>query len=111
MKRKRDVSTGEIKRYKTRLNLDGSRVEYRVDCQLAYAPVAEWQTIRMTMILAIVNDWRKVLIDYVLAFPQAAIEKEMHMRMPKGLKIVDDEKEYMLKVKRNIYGQKQAGRV
>ena len=111
MKRKRDVSTGEIKRYKARLNLDGSRMEYGVDYQLTYAPVAKWHTIRLAMVLAILHDWRTVQIDYVLAFPQAPIEKEMYMKLPKGLKLVNDEKDYVLKVKRNVYGQKQAGRV
>ena len=105
------MSTGEIKRYKARLNLDGSRMVQGVDYQLTYAPVAKWQTIRLTMILAIVHNWRTVQIDYVLAFPQAPIEKEMFMQMPKGLKLTNDENEHVLKVKRNVYGQKQAGRV
>ena len=69
LKRKRDVSTGEIKRYKARLNLDGSRMEQGVDYQLTYAPVAKWQTIRLCMILSIINGWQTVQIDYVLAFP------------------------------------------
>ena len=63
------------------------------------------------MVLAILHDWRTVQIDYVLAFPQAPIEKEMFMKLPKGLKLVNDEKHYVLKVKRNVYGQQQAGRV
>ena len=63
------------------------------------------------MILSIINGWQTVQIDYVLAFPQAPIEKEMYMRMPKGLKQTKSHDEFVLKVKRNVYGQKQAGRV
>ena len=63
------------------------------------------------MILAIINKWWTVQIDYILAFPQAPIEKEMYMRMPKGLKQTKGQNEYVLKVKRNVYGQKQTGRV
>ena len=57
LKRKRNMSTGEIKRYKARLNLDGSRMEQGVDYNLTYAPIAKWQTIRLCMILSIINGW------------------------------------------------------
>ena len=51
-------------------------------------------------------------IDYVLAYPQASIEKEIYMRIPKRFKVVDaGTKYYVLNFHRNIYKQKQAGRV
>ena len=39
MRRKREVSTGRIKNYKARLNLDGSRMKRGIDYELTYAPV------------------------------------------------------------------------
>ena len=39
MRRKRDVSTGEIKKYKTSMNLDGSRMKKGIDYYLTYAPI------------------------------------------------------------------------
>ncbi len=112
MRRKREVSTGKIKKYKARLNLDGSRMKKGIDYQLTYAHVVRWSSIRLTVLLSILNKWKKIKIDYVHAYPQAPIEKEMYMKIPAGVDIIEGEKtDFVLKMLRNIYGQKQAGRV
>jgi hypothetical protein len=51
-----------------------------------------------------------ITVDYVLAFPQAPVERDCYMRIPKGI-VVNAPGEWVLRVKRNKYGQKQAGRV
>jgi len=62
--------------------------------------------------LALVNNWHTQQIDYVLAYPQAPIEREIYMKIPRGMEIGGkDKNDYVLKLHRNIYGQKQAGRV
>jgi len=63
MRRKREVSTGKIKKYKARLNLDGSRMQKGIDYQLTYAPVVRWSSIRLTMLLSILNGWKIVQLD------------------------------------------------
>jgi len=47
---------------------------------------------------------------YVLAFPQAPVDRECYMQLPKGIKI-DRPGKWALRVHKNICGQKQAGRV
>ena len=112
MRRKRDVSTGEIKKYKARLNLDGSKMIKHKHYELTYAPVVKWYSIRLVLALTLVNGWYTQQIDYVLAYPQAPIEREIYMKIPRGMEIEGKNKEdYVLKLHRNIYGQKQAGRV
>jgi len=72
----------------------------------------KWYSIRMMLALALVNNWHTQQIDYVLAYPQAPIEREIFMKIPRGMEIGGRNKEdYVLKLHRNIYGQKQAGRV
>ena len=44
----------------------------------------------------------------MLAFPQAPVEKEIYMEVPKGFEVEGD---CVLRLNRNVYGQKQAGRV
>jgi Reverse transcriptase (RNA-dependent DNA polymerase) len=46
-------------------------------------------------------------------YPQAPVERDMYMEVPKGFNITDGDPEgdYVLQVHQNIYGQKQAGRV
>ena len=112
MKRKRDIKTRKIKKYKARLNINGSRMLKGVHYDETYAPVASWNSIRILLILVAAFGWHTQQIDYVLAFPQAPVEKEIYMKIPKGFELnYGSPNEYVLKLKRNIYGQKQAGRV
>ena len=112
MRRKRDISTGLVKKYKARLNLDGSRIVRGRDYNLTYSPVVRWFSIRLLLALTIINGWHTQQVDYVQAYPQAPIEKEVYMEIPKGMEIKGkDKNKYALKIHKNIYGQKQAGRV
>jgi hypothetical protein len=78
-----------------------------------YAPVASCTSIRTLLALTVIHGWHTVQLDYVLAFPQAPIEREIYMEIPKGVKMSygDDPKDIVLKLNRNVYGRKQAGRV
>ena len=76
MRRKREVSTGKIKKYKAHMNLNGSRMKKGIDYDLTYAPVVRWSSIRLTLILSLLNDWHIVQLNYVHEFPQAPIEKK-----------------------------------
>jgi hypothetical protein len=112
MKRKRDIKTQQIKKYKARLNIDGSRMKQGEHYDQTYAPVASWTSVRMILALAAIHNWHTTQIDYVLAFPQAPVEREIYMEVPKGFAVKgDDNRDHVLKIHRNIYGQKQAGRV
>ena len=113
MKRKRDIVTRQIKKYKARLNVDGSKMQQGVHYDQTYAPVASWMSVKLLLALTVLHDWHTTQIDYVLAFPQAPVEKELYMRCPKGFRFgnVEDTRDYVLRLNRNVYGQKQAGRV
>ena len=51
--------------------------------------------------------------DYVAAYTQAPIDRNMYMEFPRGFTVPGgvDRKAFVLKLHRNLYGQKQAGRV
>ncbi len=47
-----------------------------------------------------------------MAYPQAPIEMDIYMELPQGIQIKHgNSKEHVLKLEKNIYGQKQAGRM
>jgi Reverse transcriptase (RNA-dependent DNA polymerase) len=52
-------------------------------------------------------------LDFVQAYPQAPIDYELYIDVPKGCKIndIDNNKEWEMKVLSNIYGQKQADKI
>jgi hypothetical protein len=53
MKRKRKPSTGEISKYKARMNVDGSQMVKGLHYEETYAPVVQWATIRFLISMAI----------------------------------------------------------
>ena len=57
MKRKRDIRTRQVKRYKARLNIDGSRMQKGVHYDETYAPVASWNSIRVLLTLVAALGW------------------------------------------------------
>jgi hypothetical protein len=77
-----------------------------------YAPVARWNSIRLLLSMAALNNWHTTQIDYVSAFPQAPVERELYMQLPRGFEIADAMPgEYVFRLNENVYGQKSAGRV
>ena len=59
-----------------------------------------------------VHSWHTIQLDYVLAFTQAPVDRKLYMKIPKGFDVEGAKKgEYVFKIKKNTYKQKQAGRV
>ena len=71
MKRKRHIMTRKIKRWKARINVDGSRRTKGVHYDKLYAPVASWNAIHLLLTMILLHNWNTKQIDYVQAFTQA----------------------------------------
>jgi hypothetical protein len=74
-----------------------------------YSPVVNWFSIRLLLVISILKGWETRQIDFVLAFPQADVECGIYMEVPYGFDLNEAKKDFCLKLKRNIYGTKQAG--
>lgn len=116
MRRKRNLTTGVITKWKARLNVDGSKQVQGVDFTGTYAPVASWASIRLILLISVLKGWKRKQLDFVQAFPQAPVEQELYIDIPRGCKIEKDSNhnpndKYALQVLNNIYGQRQAGKV
>jgi Reverse transcriptase (RNA-dependent DNA polymerase)/GAG-pre-integrase domain len=113
MRRKRDLTTGTVIKWKAKLNVNGSKQQYGIDYMETYAPVASWSSIRLVLLLSCLNGWKRRQVDFVQVFPQAPVENELYIEIPRGCNIGEKEstREWVLRVINNIYGQKQAGKV
>jgi Reverse transcriptase (RNA-dependent DNA polymerase) len=111
MRRKRDLTTGAVLKYKARLNVDGSRQLKGIDFDETFAPVVSWSCIRLELLLASISNWCTYQLNFVQAFPQAPVEYELYIEVPKGCNIDNNKGDYVLQVLNNIYGQRQAGKV
>ena len=112
MRRKRRIKTQEVYKWKACLNVHGGQQEHVVHYWDTYAPVVTWQTVRLFIILTILLGWQSRQLDFVMAYPQAPAEMPLYMKLPQGYKCNRiTRKTHALKLLRNVYGQKQAGRV
>ena len=75
-------------------------------------PVVTWQTVCLFLILSLLLGWQSCQLDFVMGYPQAPAEMPLYMRLPQGYQRRGmSRKTHALKLIRNVYGQKQAGRV
>ena len=111
-KRKREILTGQIYKYKARLNIHGGQQTYGENFFETYSPVVSWTTCRILLLHTIVHRWHSRQVDFVLAYPQADIDIPLYMKMPHGIKVQGKgKKTHVLKLEKNLYGAKQAGKV
>ena len=111
MKRKRRAATGKIYKYKARLNVGGHKQVKHVNYWQTYSPVIGWPIVRLFLTLSIIHGWSAKQYDFELAYPQADIETTMYMDIPRGFTAPGGNNNYCLKLIKNLFGQKQAGRV
>jgi hypothetical protein len=78
----------EIYKWKARINIDGSKQVYSQHYDKTYSPVVAWLTTRFFLTQSLLNSWKTKQIDFVLAFPQAPVERDLYMQIPKGIRIV-----------------------
>ena len=76
-----------------------------------YSPVATWMVNRFIMILSVILKWNSKQIYFIMAFQVADIVHDMYMSLPAGIVSTDPSKDYILVLRKNSYGQKQASRV
>jgi hypothetical protein len=109
---KHDLTTNKVIKHKAMLNLHGGKQVYGMNSFKTYAPVVTWFTIRLMIVSGIIFYWVLWQVDFVMAYPQAPVETEIYIELPQGIKTANrDSKDHVLKLLKNIYGQKQAGRV
>jgi hypothetical protein len=111
MKRKRRIATREVYKWKARLTVHGGRQKKGVNYWDTYAPLVQWSTTRLFLTLSVLRHWHCRQLDFVLAYTQADAECEIYMEIPRGFTVDGNAKDYALKLIKNLYGLKQAGRV
>ncbi|CAI7814192.1 unnamed protein product [Closterium sp. NIES-54] len=96
---------GKIERYKSRLVAKGYQQKEKVDYKELFAPVVKPTTLRTLLAGAAIKGWVVKQMDVTTAFLNGVLEEEIFMAQPEGF---DDGSGRVLKLKKAIYGQKQA---
>ena len=88
MKRKCDIATGKVLKYKARLNIDRSKMKKGIHYDEIYASITNWSSVCLLFTLITSLNWYSVQLDYVQAFLQAPVEKLLYLKIPIGFKNV-----------------------
>jgi len=104
-KRKR-YPDGSIRKLKARICARGFEQIEGVDYFETFAPVVQWMTVRLILIMTILLNLENKQIDYTAAFLQAPLDHDVYVEMPKLFQV--EGKVWLLK--RAIYGLKDAPR-
>ena len=71
-----------------------------------------WFTIRMVIVISIINGWSTYQVDFVLVLTQANIEFDMYIKITQGIETKGGiRKTHILNILKNLYGNRQVYRV
>ena len=107
-KTKRD-SYGNIERHKARLVAKGYTQKDGIDYKETFSPVSKKDSLRIIMALVAHYDLELHQMDVKTAFLNGNLEEEVYMDQPEGFSVKGKE-DMVCKLKRSIYGLKQASR-
>ena len=73
----------------------------------SYSPVVQWSTVRLMLILSIVHGLETRQVDYVNAFAQADLDRDVFIEIPDGYEHTNDV-DCVLKLNKSLYGMTDA---
>ncbi|SDA02669.1 BZ3500_MvSof-1268-A1-R1_Chr7-2g09552 [Microbotryum saponariae] len=99
---------GEVTGHKARLVAQGNRQRDGIDFNETFAPVARFSSIRSLLALAAANGLHVHQADIDKAYLHGDLDHDIWMTAPRGFDLPSDK---VLRLRRSIYGLKQAGRI
>jgi Reverse transcriptase (RNA-dependent DNA polymerase) len=79
------------------------------DFKETFAPTVRYSTIRIILAIAALEDLELRSVDISHAYLNGELEEEIYMQQPEGFEVGGPE--YVCKLRKSLYGLKQAGRV
>ena len=101
--------TGEICRYKARLVTKGFTQQQHIDFFETFSSVSKIQTMRLMFLLAAQPDLHIEQLGIPNAYVKARVAEDIYMAQPEDF-IDNEHPTHVLKLKKTLYGIKQAGR-
>jgi transposase InsO family protein len=103
---KKPGSSSPSVEFKARLCAQGFSQTYGIDFLKTFAPTGRLNSLRALISHAAANDLQFKQLDVKTAFLNANLDEDVHLSIPQGVPL--DHKKFCLKLKKAIYGLKQA---
>jgi histone deacetylase 1/2 len=98
---------GVVDKFKCRLVARGFTQRPNIDYSETFSPVARMNTLRIFLKLSVDRNHHRISIDFKTAFLNATLNEELYLSPIEGM---DCEAGFVYRLKKAIYGLKQAGR-
>ena len=99
-------------RHKARLVAGGFWQRPGIDYSETFSPIVKRRTLRILLTLCAENEWCYEHIDVECAYLNSPLDEDIYMEQPDFYKVPGkDRTQYVCKLKKSLYGLKQAGRV
>jgi hypothetical protein len=104
--RRKRTPDGAIKKFKGRFTVRGDLQEKTADDEDSYAPVAQWSSIRVMLVMSLILGWSTCSIDFANAFVQAYLKKPIWIHLPRGFmsSTTNDGDKTCLRLIKSLYG-------
>ena len=102
-KRKR-FPDGSVRKLKARICVRGDQQKVGVDVFETFAPVVNWSTVRLMLVLSVALKLHTQQVDYANAFVQAELPKPVYVEMPRGYQ----QPGKILRLNRSLYGMRDS---
>ncbi|MBW0508782.1 hypothetical protein O181_048497 [Austropuccinia psidii MF-1] len=99
---------GRVEKFKARLVARGDRQRPGIDCTKTYAPTASLMSLRLLLAYAVHRGWSMASFDVSGAYLYSPVEETVFVEPP--LQFWPHLKGKVLRLKKALYGMKQAGR-
>ena len=102
---------GTVEKFKARLVADGNTQRYGIDFDRVFATVVKASTLRLLLLVATLHDYDLHQVDIRQAYIHAKLTTNLYMHPPPGADACDSQgRRIVYKLRRSLYGLKQAGR-
>ena len=102
--------TSDKLRYKVRICARGFRQQNGIDYNETFAPVIQYDSLRMFLAPATQDDLELLQFDVCTAVVYDELEAEIFMKIPEGLDVKNNSASAVCRLRKSLYGLKQAPR-